>query len=79
MERMCKILEKDKLKDKVISKSPFPKYGDVVFIVMWLFYVFEVISGYILGGDWVWISMVGVIFIPIGYFFKKMDGKKSKE
>ncbi len=47
------------------------KIQDVLLIVLWAFYVLETIGAVIVRGDWFYISLVAVIFIPIIILLKK--------
>ncbi len=37
---------------------------------MWVFYSIELVGGILVGGDWIYISLIAVIFIPISFLFK---------
>ena len=42
-----------------------------ILIALWVFYCLEFIGGLILDGDWMFISLVGVLFIPTFFILNR--------
>lgn len=55
------------------------KLENVLLVVLWIFYILETIGAILVDGDWLYISLVAVVLIPLIIILRKLRKEEIKE